>query len=170
MRRHKFKKNEMASFWNRQGRYYQFTAINKASEKGCLEIVEYILSFQGIDLTICDKDGYNPFTYALLSGNTKLFNFFVTLFSSKYSQFCNFEKGFQMDGILEIIERKDLETLKVSYLLRGFWRVHHFRVVVRCTVEGGCLIHTFCVHFSRKCHFPLQIKNMAKTPTIWRPQ
>ncbi len=52
MRRHKFEDKEMSSFWNRQGKD-QFTAINKASSReGCLEIVEYILSFQGIDLTI----------------------------------------------------------------------------------------------------------------------
>ncbi len=131
MRRHKFKRNEMSSFWNRQGSWNQFTAINKASQMGCLEIVEYILSFGDIDLTIAGGySKYAPFTHAVESGNTKLLNFSIPLFSSKYSEFSDFEKVFQIAGILEIIERKDLKSLKVTYLLRGFPRFdYHFGVV-----------------------------------------
>ncbi len=67
MREHKFEVDKMGQFWNRRGKSV-CTLINKASVKGRLKIVEYILSFEGISLTICDKrdlefqltKGYNP--------------------------------------------------------------------------------------------------------------
>ncbi len=61
MRGHHFATKQMASIWNRHGGTDNFSPINKASELGFLEIVEYILTFEGINLTI-SYDNHNEIT------------------------------------------------------------------------------------------------------------
>ncbi len=102
----------MAAFWNRSERGQ--TVLTSVSKRGSLEIVEYILSFEGIDVF-----QRSPLGSSVRSGNKELLRFFVALFL-QYSEFSIFEKAFHTEGILEIIEKKDLETLKV-------WRIVFLR-------------------------------------------